>query len=248
MPMLSALKNHLFAVEAHFDFSVVLTFAFPKSDIAHLLPEILEIDTYQGKWGFIAIAIVQTKSLRPKGFPKLLGNDFLLIGYRIFAQYINSKGKRLRGLYILKSETDQMQMKLLGNLLTHYHYTTTDVQVKQQDTELNFNSKQSSFLVQLNQSSGIVNLPTHSPFNTWKEARRFAGPLPFTFTYTADTKQMLIVEGKRENWVPQPVEVGRCYIPFFADAGLTSGKLASAFIIKDVPYEWKKGKVERWPS
>lgn len=65
--MINFLKNHPFAVEAHFDSSLVLTFAVPKEQLQNLIPECLELDTFQDKWAFIAIAMVQTSDLRPKG-------------------------------------------------------------------------------------------------------------------------------------------------------------------------------------
>ena len=85
--MISFLKNHPFAVETHFESSIVLTFAIPKKELQDFIPECLELDTFQDKWAFIAIAMVQTSGLRPKGFPKFMGNDFFLIGYRIFVRY-----------------------------------------------------------------------------------------------------------------------------------------------------------------
>jgi hypothetical protein len=97
--MLSFLKNHPFAVEAFFESSMVLSFAIPKEELQSLIPECLELDTFQDKWAFIAVAMVQTKGLRPKGFPAILGDDFFLTGYRIFVRYTNNAGKRLRGLY-----------------------------------------------------------------------------------------------------------------------------------------------------
>ena len=121
------LKDHPFAVEAFFEHSVVLTFAFPRERLARLIPECLTLDTYQDKWAFIAVALVKTTGLRPKGFPMFMGNDFTLIGYRVFVRYTSNAGKRLRGLYILKSETDKKMMEYLGNLFTHYAYTTTDI-------------------------------------------------------------------------------------------------------------------------
>ncbi len=75
------LKNHPFEVEAYFESSVVLTFAFPKEQLQNLIPDCLDLDTYEDKWAFAAIALVQTKNLRPKGFPSFLGNDFF--SYRI---------------------------------------------------------------------------------------------------------------------------------------------------------------------
>ena len=125
--MLSFLKDHPFAVEAFFESSLVITFAVLKEELQSLIPECLELDTYNDKYAFIAVAMVQTKDLRPKGFPKFIGNDFFLIGYRIFVRYTNNRGKRLRGLYILKSETDKRKMEFMGNIFTHYNYATTDI-------------------------------------------------------------------------------------------------------------------------
>ena len=73
--MFSFLKNHPFAVEAFFESSIVLTFAVPKEQMQYLIPECLQLDTFNEKWAFLAVAMVQTKALRPKGFPKLLGNN-----------------------------------------------------------------------------------------------------------------------------------------------------------------------------
>jgi uncharacterized protein YqjF (DUF2071 family) len=109
--MFSFLKNHPFAVEAFFESSLVLTFAVPKEQIQHLIPECLTLDTFDDKWAFIAVAMVQTKALRPKGLPEWLGNNFFLIGYRVFVRYTNQAGRNLRGLYILKSETDKKKME-----------------------------------------------------------------------------------------------------------------------------------------
>ena len=78
--MFSGLKNHPFAVEAFFERSIVLTFAVPKEAVESLIPPCLELDTLNGKYGFIAVAMVQAKHLRPKGFPAFMGNDFFLIG------------------------------------------------------------------------------------------------------------------------------------------------------------------------
>src|SRR5690606_5668485 len=116
------LKNHPFAVEAFFEKSMVLTYAFPKKTISDLIPKCLELDTFQDKFAFLAVAIVKTKNLRPKVFPVFLGNEFILTGYRVFVRFRNSKGEHMRGLYILKSETNRKKMEFFGNIFTHYNY------------------------------------------------------------------------------------------------------------------------------
>ena len=174
--MLTFLKNHPFAVEAHFESSLVLTFAVPKEQLQALIPECLHLDTFQDKWAFVAVAMVQTKDLRPKGFPKFMGNDFFLIGYRVFVRYTNNAGKNLRGLYILKSETDKKKMAFMGNIFTHYNYSTTDIKQFEKINTKEIASINSKFKVTIDKTEEEISLPEHSPFADWKEARRFAGP------------------------------------------------------------------------
>ncbi|MES2850728.1 MAG: DUF2071 domain-containing protein [Bacteroidota bacterium] len=244
--MFPFLKNHPFAVEAFFESSLVLTFAVPKEQLEFYIPECLQLDTFNDKWAFIAIAMVQTKNLRPKGFPEFMGNDFFLIGYRVFVRYTNQAGKNLRGLYILKSETDQKKMEIMGNIFTHYNYTTTDIFLNENSQSKIISSAKSKFKIVIDKAAEEISLPENSPFADWKEARRFAGPLPFTFTYNPANKEVLIIEGVRQNWNPNPVKIIDYYFDFLDTLKLEKPILANAFVIKNIPYYWKKGKIETW--
>lgn len=240
------LKDHPFAVETYFENSIVLTYAVAKEELQDLIPECLELDTFDNEWAFIALAMVNTKDLRPKGFPKFMGNDFFLIGYRVFVRYTDKRGKRLRGLYILKSETNKSKMSFFGNIFTHYNYTTTDITYKKEDKNLHISSNKSGLDVTINSDKPDIQLPKNSPFTDWKEARRFAGPLPFTFTYNEDKKEVLIIEGVRQNWKPQPLHVEKANVGFIKHKGFKKIQLANAFVVSNIPYYWKKGKVEQW--
>jgi uncharacterized protein YqjF (DUF2071 family) len=244
--MLSFLKNHPFAVEAYFESSLVFTFAVPKEQLEQLIPECLQLDTFHDKWAFIAVAMVQTKELRPKGFPKFIGNDFFLIGYRVFVRYTNNSGKNLRGLYILKSETDKKKMEFWGNIFTHYNYTTTDIKQEENTDTKEIYSTHSKFKITIDKTEEEISLPEQSPFADWKEARRFVGPLPFTFTYYKETSEVLIIEGVRQNWTPNPVKVIDYDFEFLNSLKFETIILANAFIIKNIPYYWEKGKKELW--
>jgi hypothetical protein len=153
----------------------------------------------------------------------------------------------LRGLYILKSETDKKKMEFFGNIFTHYNYTTTDISQEKINDTISINSKKSGFKIKIeNPCNEDISLPANSPFSNWKEARRFAGPLPFTFTYKNADKQVVIIEGVRENWKPTPVKVLEYKFAFLHELKISDIKLANAFIIKNIPYHWKKGKTEQW--
>jgi uncharacterized protein YqjF (DUF2071 family) len=243
---MSFLKNHPFAVAATFEKSLVLTFAIPKEQLKDMIPECLELDTFDDKWAFIAIAMVQTKGLRPKGFPEFMGNNFFLIGYRIFVRYTNKAGKSLRGLYILKSETDKKKMEFFGNIFTHYNYTTTDINQTQKGNLKSINSVKSKFQVTTEETALEIEIPEDSPFKDWKDARKFAGPLPHTFTYNKEEKSVLIIRGIRQDWKPTPVKVDSYDFEFLNNLKLKNVVLANAFEIKNVPYYWEKGKLEQW--
>jgi hypothetical protein len=240
-----SLKNHPFAVETFFESSVVLTFSVPKETLQALIPPCLELDVLHDKWGFVAAALVTTKKLRPKGFPEFMGNDFILIGFRIFVRYKNIAGKRLRGLYIIKSETNKTRMSFFGNLFTHYNYTTTDIASTRTSESISFISTNSGLEIETLIKDAEVSLPSGSPFADWKEARRYAGPLPFTFTYNASTKEVLTIEGVRQHWEPRPVFVTHHKIDFI-EKKFPDAVLANAFIVENIPYHWKKGKIEVW--
>jgi uncharacterized protein YqjF (DUF2071 family) len=243
---MNLLKNHPFAVEAFFESSLVLTFAVSKEQLQHYIPECLELDVFQNKWAFIAVAMVRTVDLRPKGFPKFLGKDFFLIGYRIFVRYINNAGKNLRGLYIIKSETNKKKMEFLGNIFTHYNYTTTDISESIKGNCSTIKSQRSKFQITIDPTTNEIQIPKSSPFTDWKDARKFSGPLPHTFTYNKINKEVLIIEGVRQNWKPQPVKVISYDFEFLNNLKLQNVVLANAFEIKNVPYYWKKGRIEKW--
>ena len=244
--MLDFLSNHPFAVDAQFDYSLVLTYAVPKASLEPLIPACLELDTFGDEWAFVAVAMVQTKGLRPAFFPPFLGTDFFLTGYRIFVRYTTNAGKRLRGLYILRSETDSKRMEYLGSVFTKYRYVTVDVQQRETGTVRGIQSQQSGLDILVDTEPETPALPPGSPFADWKEARRFAGPLPFTFSFDPATRRVLIVEGVREFWQPKPVQVLRADIGFLDTLHLPEKTLANAFIINSIPYHWKPGRTEQW--
>ena len=244
--MAFSFKNHPFGVEAFFESSLVLTYALPKERVAALIPACLTPDTFGDRWAFLAVALVQTRNLRPKGFPAWLGHDFGLAGYRLFVRYTDERGKRLRGLFILKSQTDQRKMEWLGNVFTGYRYDTVDMAFCRTGDALSVRSREGALDVEVATGAPETSLPAGSPFGNWREARRFAGPLPFTFSYQPATREVLIVEGVRQHWVPGPVQVRKSNVGFVGGGPFEGATLASAFLVENIPYSWKRGKREKW--
>ena len=244
-PIRRWLSRHPFAVAAHFDRSIVLTYVFPKEQLEEHVPACLTLDTFEDRYAFVAAAMVQTRGLRPRGLPRLLGRDFLLVGYRIFVRYVTRDGRALRGLYILRSETDKKSMRVLGNLFTNYRYEQTDISLLDDGHHTIVHCNESGLSVTVDRAQDDdVPIPEGSPFSGWKEARRFSGPLPFTFS--VEPQHVVIVEGVRKNWSPRPVRVLEHRAPFVETLAEEMPRLASAFMVEDISYRWKKGVVEPW--
>ena len=90
------LKRHPFPVVAWFERVVAVSFAFPEEVLRPLVPEPLEVDCHEGV-GFVTVALVWTKGLRPAAFPAILGQDFFLAGYRIFTRLRDEKAGACEG-------------------------------------------------------------------------------------------------------------------------------------------------------
>src|ERR1700734_1713742 len=131
--MLHWLKRHPVPVTAFFRHALVLTYAFPPEVLEPLLPAGLVLDTWRGK-GFLAIALVATERLRPSFLPAALGRDFFLSGYRVFTRLAGSES--VRGLRILRSDTDHRLMVCAGNLLTHYNYSLCETKLEEGKNEI----------------------------------------------------------------------------------------------------------------
>ncbi|MGH8095382.1 MAG: DUF2071 domain-containing protein [Chthoniobacterales bacterium] len=252
IPVLQRLRRYPLPIVAFFRYSLVLTYALPRETLQPLLPPGLVLDSL-GDWGFLAVALVQTETLRPAFLPRAFGQNFFLCGYRIFTRFTTSAGRKLRGLRILRSDTDRARMVIFGNLLTHYRYRRAQVSVETSERQWRIKvstpgaAANLQVLAQL--SDTAAPLPPGSPFRDWHQARLFAGPLPFTFDYEPQTHSIILIEGVRQEWRPVPTEVEVRENTFFKAEPFRDSRpiLASAFRIEKIAYCWKRGVVEPLP-
>lgn len=240
------LQRHPIPVKAWFRHSLVLTYALPASVLEPLLPPGLVLDTF-AEFGFVAVAMVQTRGLRPAFLPHVFGQDFFLTGYRIFTRFRTGDGRLLRGLRILRSDTDRQRMVWSGNLLTHYHYRLAQAAVSETAETLSVQittpGAEADVQVIARLGTPMEAPPPGSPFQDLHQARLFAGPLPFTFDYEPETHSVIAIEGVRQNWKPVPVHVEVQKLTFLDRPPFDRVRpvLANSFHVRDIPYAWKRG-------
>jgi Uncharacterized conserved protein (COG2071) len=59
------LQRHPIPMTCHFEHSLVVAWALPAETLEPLVPPGLTLDVYDGRWGLVVIALVQTRNLRP---------------------------------------------------------------------------------------------------------------------------------------------------------------------------------------
>lgn len=142
-------------------------------------------------------------------------------------------------------------MVTFGNIFTHYGYHLAEISAIRHDEELSIIVKsddgKSDLKVRAFIRGSEGSLPEGSLFSTTRDAMKFAGPLPFTFEYEPETRSIIRVEGVRQDWHPQLIDVSVDEISFFGEDPFRqySPLLCSAFYLENVPYSWKKGVAER---
>ncbi len=240
-------QRHPIPMTCHFDHGLVIAWALPAQVLEPLVPPGLDLDTYDGHWGFVVVAIVQTRHLRPAFLPAWAGRDYALTGYRVFVKYRDQAGRTRRGLHILRSDTDKRSMKLGGNLLTHYRYRLADIEVAPTEDQLAVRITTPAAAADLHVVARLASqpapLPPSSPFRSDRDARRFAGPLPWTFDYEPQTRSIVMIRGRRSHWQPRQVavEVKTCRFLERAPFGAAEPRLASAFHVTGLDYGWERG-------
>jgi hypothetical protein len=127
------------------------------------------------------------------GFPPFAARIFSL-WLSDFCTLHDEEGEALRGLRILRSDTSHRWMACAGNRLTHYNYQLAKVRTRKAsgrfEVEISTSDRRANLHVIANLAAR-GGLPLSSPFRSVREARLFAGPLPFTFDYEPETRSMI---------------------------------------------------------
>lgn len=245
---MTSLRSHPLAMTTHFRKALVLTYAFPESLLASLVPHSLALETV-GDLGFVAVALVDMQRLRPERLPVWTGSHAIFVGYRVFVRTELSDGRSRRGLKVLRTDVDRLHLLLGTRLMTRYDSGlvaaswTTDGPADRVRSRPRW---QAAHLTVETSDDDPAAPPADSPFATWDDAAPFSGPLPWTLAPDPSGNSAIAVKGVRSGWDPRPVTVRRHEVGFFEREpfGGTAPVLASAFCIDDVDYAWRAGREE----
>jgi Uncharacterized conserved protein (COG2071) len=221
--------------------SLVLVYAWPREVLAPLIPSELEADLYDDV-GLVAVALVEAEDLRPRGYPRALGRDGVLAGYRIFVRWRDAGARDRRGLLPLRTDTDAPAVVRYGRPLARPRYDRAEISLEQRpeaiEIEIRTRRRDGDLHVIADLTSRPAPLPPGSPFRSLSDARDFAGPLPLTETESSASGGMVEVLGMPTVWNPQPIAVDVRELAFFQGPpfGAHEPVLANAVYACDVEF------------
>jgi hypothetical protein len=140
-------------------------------------------------------------------------------------------------------------MVALGNVLTHYRYRLAEITANERDGQLAIRVRTAAREADLHLVADLTStpapLPPSSPFVDIDEARRYAGPLPYTFDYERSSDSIVAVKASRRHWNPEPIDVDVQEASFLESPEFFGERpvLANAFYVNDVDYRWERGEL-----
>lgn len=231
-----------FNVVTEFKAFALLLYSVDLVSAKKLIEDPFILKEHKGR-GIMATAFAKVKHLRPAFLPSFLGVNFDFAGFRFMVDYhSNSKNKDLSGLKILRSVSNNKLLSAGGKIFSQYNFSYSNLEINQ--SQISTTIKGELFDIELQHSSDKRFIQAGSLFSDYSEARKFAGPLLYTFERKAH--KISIVEGSREHWQPRPAKIIAHRNDFFAE--LPFSKLdaipEAAFTINDIPYSWQKAITE----
>ncbi len=212
-----------------------------------IVPDVFELDLHDGH-AFVSLTASRLKDFGPSSLPAMLGVNFYQATYRAHVIHVDYAGRRRRGCYFVRSETNSPVMSFAANALPEFraHRCATHPIVMARAGEnlvLTVDSGDDpagKVVAVLDASRDTREMPDGSVFRTIDEARALLVDFHEAFAYEPETDEVLVLRIERGDWHLRVAQVVDAYLGF-ADAGPFpegAAVLDSAFYFREVPYRW----------
>jgi uncharacterized protein YqjF (DUF2071 family) len=212
-----------------------------------LVPPPFELDVYKG-WGFVSLTASRLKEFGVGVLPKALRMNFYQATYRAHVTFTDFRGRRLRGCYFVRSETNSHLMSLTANLLPEFkahHCGTYPMLMVRHGDRFIFTADTGSdpagkVVLVLDTSSSRDCLPPGSCFASLEAAYEYIVDFYDAFSRDPDTGDVFILRIDRGPWQVRIPELIDHYLGYIRDGPFPLGaaELDSVFYFQNTPYRW----------
>jgi uncharacterized protein YqjF (DUF2071 family) len=227
--------------------AVCVNYRLDPAALRPLVPEVFDLDLYAGR-AFVSLTASRLKDFGVGWVPAALRMNFYQATYRAHVSYTDFRGRRLRGCYFVRSETNSRLMSLTANLLPEFrahHCRTYPILMARQGDHLLFSvdsdpDPAGKVVLVLDTARPLPGMPAGSVFGSVQAAYDFLVDFYDAFSYAPDTGEVFLLQIDRGPWHVQVVEPVDSYLGYFSDGPFPPGsaELDSVFYFRNTPYRW----------
>jgi hypothetical protein len=216
-------------------------------NLRQLVPLPFDLDLYK-EWGFVSLTASRLKGFGVGMLPKALRMNFYQATYRAHVTFTDFRGRRVRGCYFVRSETNSHLMSLTANLLPEFkaHHCSTYPMLMARDgghfifTVDSGADAAGKVVLVLDTSCPRGGLPSTSCFPSLEAAYEYIVDFCDAFSRDPDTGEIFILRIDRGPWQIRIPEVIDHYLGYISDGPFPAGaaELDSAFYFQNTPYRW----------
>jgi hypothetical protein len=212
-----------------------------------LVPAQFELDLYDD-WAYVSLTASRLKDFGAGPVPRVLRKNFYQATYRAHVTFTDFRGRRTRGCYFVRSETNSAVMSLTANLLPEFrahHCATYPIVMARQGDHLllsvdSGDDPAGKVVLVLDTARPLDRMPDSSRFPSLEHAYDFIVDFYDAFSYDPRTNDVFILRIERGDWNIQVLEPVDYYFGYFAAGPFPRGaaELDSVFYFCDTPYRW----------
>jgi hypothetical protein len=227
--------------------AIAVNYQLDPAALRPLVPDVFDLDLHHGK-AFVSLAASRLKDFGASWLPKALRMNFYQATYRAHVTYTDFRGRRLRGCYFVRSETNSALMSLAANLLPEFRAhacRTYPIVMARQESQLILTVDSGAdpagkVVLVLDIARGLPAMPSSSVFASIPAAYDFLVDFCDAFAYVKESNEVLLLQIERGPWDIQVVEPVDYYLGYFSDGSFPAGSAAldSIFYFQNVPYRW----------
>jgi uncharacterized protein YqjF (DUF2071 family) len=227
--------------------AVCVNYHLDPAALRPLVPAAFDLDLYAGK-AFVSLTASRLKDFGVGWVPAALRMNFYQATYRAHVTYTDFRGRRMRGCYFVRSETNSRLMSLTANLLPEFrahHCRTYPIFMARQDGQLVLSvdsgaDRAGKVVLVLDTARPLAGMPPTSAFPSVAEAYSFLVDFYDAFSFAPESGEVLLLEIERGPWHIHVVEPLDYYLGYFSDGPFPPGsaELDSVFYFRNVPYRW----------
>jgi uncharacterized protein YqjF (DUF2071 family) len=236
--------------------AVAVNFQVEPEALRPLVPDVFDLDVHHGK-GFVSLTASRLKDFGVDWVPAALRMNFYQATYRAHVTYTDFRGRRIRGCYFIRSETNSAVMSLTANLLPEFrahHCRTYPMLMARRGDHLLFtvdagDDRAGQVVLLLDTSRPLPGMPAASVFPGVAQACEVLVDFYDAFSYDPHAEEVLLLQIDRGPWNIRVFEPVDSYFGYFADGPFPPGstQLDSVFYFQNTPYRWLPLLKEKHP-